>query len=78
MGPEGSPPDDHKPADWPRLLGRKVSIRYVLHDDPEHPFSEAVGVVMATEDEMVSILTKKGTRVDVNVHDVQAMKVFPL
>ena len=63
------------------MLGAKVSIRYRLHDDPGgHPFSEAVGVVMAvdkqSDDATVTIMTKRG-EVSVAIDDVLAMKVFP-
>jgi hypothetical protein len=61
------------------LLGRKVSIRFVLRGDPDHPFSEAIGVVMSTDPEpgVVTILGKNGEKVDVAVRDILATKVFP-
>jgi hypothetical protein len=64
------------------LLGRKVSVRYRLHDDPVHPFSEAVGVVssVSTEDghDVVKIVHRKGTVIAIPAPDVLAIKVFPV
>ena len=68
-------------SNWTSLLGRKVSIRYRLHGDPEHPFSEAIGVVMAVEGsdrgEHITILTRRGDEVVVSAEDVLAQKTFP-
>ena len=68
-------------SDWKELLGKKVSIRFRLHDDPGHPFSEAIGVVMSVgpseRGEQVKILTRKGTEVVVDAADVLARKTFP-
>jgi uncharacterized protein (DUF302 family) len=51
-------------VDWSGHLGRKVSVRYRLHGDPVHPFSEAVGVVasVATDGgaEVVTIIDRRG------------------
>ena len=67
--------------EWKTLLGRKVSIRYRLHGDPEHPFSEAIGVVMSVADsdqgEQIKILTRRGDEVVVGAEDVLAQKTFP-
>ena len=69
------------PSDWKELLGRKISIRYRLHGDPSHPFSEAIGVVMAVgaaeRGEQVKILTRRGDEVVVDAVDVVARKTFP-
>ena len=66
---------------WRELLGKKVSIRYRLHGDPEHPFSEAIGVVMSVEpsdqSERITIVTRKGAEVVVGAEDVLAQKTFP-
>lgn len=65
---------------WATLLGQKVSIRYRLHDDPRHPFSEAIGVVMSVEGseptERVKIMTRKGVEVTIAAEDVLARKTF--
>lgn len=67
--------------EWKTLLGRKVSIRYRLHGDPEHPFSEAIGVVMSVADsdqgEQITILTRRGHEVVVGAEEVLAQKTFP-
>lgn len=69
------------PADWRPLLGRKVSIRYALQGDPEHPFSEAIGTVGSVEGEgaevSITIFTKRGERITLRAGDVLAAKVFP-
>jgi hypothetical protein len=53
-----------------------------LHDDPAHPFSEAIGVVQAVRDEagvqQVEVLNRKGEVVIVAVTDVLAAKLFPI
>jgi len=63
------------------LLGRKVSIRLRLHGDPQHPFSEAIGVVMSVEteggEEFVSLVTKRAETVRIASSDVLAASVFP-
>ncbi len=67
--------------DWKALLGRKVSLRYRL-DDPTHPWSEAVGVVMEAEDShgsgRIAVLDKRGQLRRVPIDDIVAAKVFPL
>ena len=69
------------PADWRPLIGRKVSIRYALRGDPEHPFSEAIGMVASVEDadegSTIVIFTKRGKRLAIRAGDVLAAKVFP-
>ena len=63
--------------DWLQLLGRKVSVRFRLHDDPAHPFSEAIGVVMSVEDGVVTLVNKRGESRSFAIEDVLASKVFP-
>ena len=69
-------------ADWRRLLGRKVSLRYRLPAPSETPFSEAIGVVAAVTDEgsgtAISVLSKRGETNVVPLADIEAAKVFPL
>ena len=70
-------PDDYRP-----LLGRKLSLRYRLHDDPAHPFSEAIGVLSSVapdhgDRETLTIVTRRGETVHVPVSDVVAARVFP-
>ena len=69
------------PEDWTEHLGSKVSIRYRIQGDPDHSFSEAVGVVQsATEDAdgrvVVTIVDRRGSVVAVDAADVTAAKVF--
>lgn len=69
--------------DWRRLLGRKVSIRYRLHQaDAGDAFSEAIGVVMgvseASAGPLVKIVTKRGEVREVPVGDVVAGKAWPV
>ena len=74
MSDRDSPP-------WKSLLGRKVSVRFRLRGDPDHPFSEAIGVVMAVDpsdgEETIKILTRRGDEVVVAASDVLARKTFP-
>jgi hypothetical protein len=66
------------PEDWTPYLGRKVSIRYRLHDDPDHTFTEAVGVVQSVDPSgSISIATRSGKVVTVASKDISAAKVFP-
>jgi hypothetical protein len=52
-----------------------------LHDDSEHPFSEAIGVISGVQQtergESISILTRRGETVEVAADDVLALKEFP-
>ena len=75
---ERLPPDS--PERWRALLGRKVSIRYALRGDPEHPFSEAVGVISGVsegEQPTISILDRDGEVKEIMGADVLAGKVYP-
>lgn len=47
-------------AEWRALLGRKVSVRIRLHDDPRHPFSEAIGIVQKVADGRIEIVNRRG------------------
>ncbi|MDQ4095115.1 MAG: hypothetical protein M3174_02785 [Actinomycetota bacterium] len=66
--------------DWKKALGRKVSLRYRLHDDPEHRFSEAIGFVQSVGENdgrtTVSIVNKRGETTVVALADIEAAKVF--
>ena len=67
--------------EWKKHLGRKVSLRYRLHGDPSHPFSEAIGLVQsvgAGEDGVVrvTIVNRRGEVTSVVTSDVLAAKVF--
>ena len=68
-------------SDWKPHLGRKVSLRYKI-DDPDHPFSEAIGVVasVATEGDaqVVTILTRAGGSKNILSRDIVAAKIFPV
>jgi hypothetical protein len=70
------------PLDWTQRLGRKVSVRFRIHDDAEHPFSEAIGVVSSVtkEDgtEIVTIVDRRGGITKVPAPDLLASKLFPL
>ncbi|MGH2729107.1 MAG: hypothetical protein ACRDJI_00700 [Actinomycetota bacterium] len=70
------PPAPTTEADWRALLGRKVSVRYHLHGEPAHPFSEAIGMVQSVADGTVEIITRRGDVRSVPVDDVIAAKVF--
>jgi hypothetical protein len=74
-------PVNEQPSEWAERLGRKVSIRYLFHDDA-HPFSEAIGVVMSVSrdeqtEEIVEIMNRRGEVVSVRASDIVAVKEFP-
>ena len=69
------------PEVWRRYLGRKVSLRYRLHDDAEHPFSEAIGMVASVRDEPggpaeIDVVNRRGVASTVPLNDVMVAKVF--
>jgi hypothetical protein len=71
------------PEEWTKHLGRKISIRYKLHDDPAHGFSEAIGVVQSVRPNTsgipeLGILTRQGQTKYVPIRDVLAAKLFPV
>ena len=69
------------PERWHALLGRKISIRYALAGDPEHPFSEAIGVISSVSEgdqPTITILGRDGKMVEVDAPSVLQGKVFPL
>ena len=75
---ERLPPDS--PERWRALLGRKISIRYALAGDPQHPFSEAIGVISGvseTDDPVITVLGREGKTIDVRSSEVLQGKVFP-
>jgi hypothetical protein len=52
-----------------------------VHDDPEHPFSEAIGVVQSvdvSDDTKISVVNKRGSVTVVRLTDIEAAKAFPL
>ena len=68
--------------DWKPHLGRKVSLRYKLHDS-DHPFSEAIGVVASVRSgpsgaQVLDVLTRSGETRSVPVDDIVASKLFPV
>ena len=74
---EGSEPG---PRRWKSILGLKVSVRFRLRDDPQHGYSEALGVVQAVHeaegDEEVEVITRAGKVVSFAASDVTHVKVF--
>ena len=77
---EQLPPES--PERWRALLGRKISIRYALAGDPDHPFSEAIGVVSGISDEdgvpVITIMKRDGRTETVRTADILAGKVWPI
>ncbi|MDQ3985288.1 MAG: hypothetical protein M3280_02165 [Actinomycetota bacterium] len=67
--------------DWKQSLGRKVSIRFRLHDEREHPFSEAIGMVQSVRGEgesvEIEIVNRTGKVTSVPLADIEAAKLFP-
>lgn len=69
------------PDGWRALLGRKISIRYALTGDPEHPFSEAIGVVASVTGEggttTIALVDRRGATKEIAASSVLQGKVFP-
>ncbi|HYN36925.1 MAG TPA: hypothetical protein VEV82_08100 [Actinomycetota bacterium] len=68
--------------DFKNALGRKVSLRYSLHGDPEHDVSEAVGYVQSVETDssqqvLITIVNRRGEATVVPLADIQIAKRFP-
>jgi hypothetical protein len=73
--------ESRAPEVWRRYLGRKVSLRYRLHDDAEHPFSEAIGMVATVradpgEQTEIDVVNRRGEASTVPLDDVLVAKVF--
>ena len=69
------------PHEWRSLLGRKVSVRYAIYDDPEHRVTEAIGMVSSVEDEgadsKISLVNRRGETVTFVLKHLVAGKAFP-
>jgi hypothetical protein len=68
------------PEVWRGMLGTKVSLRYRIHDDPAHPFSEAIGFVQSVvtndADETLTIVNRRGRESKMALADILAAKAF--
>jgi hypothetical protein len=69
-------------AEWRALLGRKVSVRYVIYDDPEHRVTEAIGMVASVTgegtDTTISLVNRRGESVSFPLQHLIAGKAFPI
>jgi hypothetical protein len=69
------------PHDWQPFLGKKVSIRFRLEDDPRHEFSEAIGVIQSVTDtdgeQRIEIVKRRGEVVSVGGDSILAAKMWP-
>lgn len=68
------------PQDWAPHLGRKVSLRYVLHGSTV-PHTELVGVVQGLSADpdglpLIKVMDKRGQTHVVHQRDIVAAKVF--
>ena len=73
--------ESRAPEVWRRYLGRKVSLRFRVHDDAEHPFSEAIGMVASVratpgERAEIDVVNRRGVPSTVPLDDVTVAKVF--
>jgi hypothetical protein len=69
------------PVVWKSFLGRKVSMRLRHHGDPEHPFTEAIGVVQSVRTDAdgaarLVIVDRRGAEHVHALADVLAAKIF--
>jgi hypothetical protein len=73
-------PDElSSPSAWRALLGTKVSLRYRLHRDEAHPFSEAIGMVQSVapnEDGtfVLTVVNRRGEASSMALDDILAAK----
>lgn len=60
-------------------LGQKVSILFRIDGDPQHPFSEVVGIVqrISEENRVYHVVKRDGTLVEVPAADVVKLKIVP-
>jgi hypothetical protein len=69
-------------AEWRALLGRKVSVRYAIYDDPEHRVTEAIGMVASVTgegtDTTISLVNRRGESVSFPLQHLIAGKAFPI
>ena len=76
------PEPSRAPDVWRRHLGRKVSLRYRLHDGGSaHPFSEAIGMVASVRSDPgspaeIHVVNRRGVSSTVPLEDIVAAKVF--
>jgi hypothetical protein len=66
----------------PANLGERVSMLFKIEGDPEHPFSEVVGVLMRVTDAggpdaTYSVIRRSGEVVEVRQDKVMALKLMP-
>jgi hypothetical protein len=75
------PSEFHFDPYWRARLGRKVSLRFKLHGDPEHAFSEAIGMVASVEGEglpaTIAVVNRRGETTVFAAGDVIATKDLP-
>jgi hypothetical protein len=64
------------PATWRAALGRRATLRLRRHDDPSHPFTEAIGVVQSVADDSFVIVDRRGTARTIPLADVVAAKLL--
>jgi hypothetical protein len=57
-------------------------LRYRVAGDPEHPFSEAIGVVQSVDgsgdETTIAVINRRGSVTVVRLTDIEAAKAFPL
>lgn len=68
-----SPPVRLTPAD----VGRRVSVRARLRDDPRHTATDAVGVLRSWQDGVLAVERRDGSTARVPERDLLAGKVLP-
>jgi hypothetical protein len=66
----------------PENLGERVSMLFSIEGDPEHPFSEVVGVLMrvagaGSPDATYSVIRRSGEIVEVRQDKIMSLKLMP-
>ena len=70
------------PEDFRKLLGRKLSLRYALHE-AGYSSTEAIGVLMSVSpgdrdgEDHIELIDRLGRVRNVPIRDIEAAKVFP-
>jgi hypothetical protein len=69
------------PSAWRALLGTKVSLRYRIHGDESHPFSEAIGMVQSVSQNeegsaQLTVVNRRGETSSMALDDILAARAL--
>ncbi|HEY2666276.1 MAG TPA: hypothetical protein VGK51_05515 [Actinomycetota bacterium] len=83
MAASSDPGESQDDAGFQRRLGEKISILYRIEGDPEHPYSEVVGLlqrvgVNESGARTLAVCRRDGSVVEVAEADVIRLKFIPI